>query len=789
MRLEQLTLRIPGDDVVMRFHDRLTVVSGMGNAERREMADLLVGALTGGLPHATELRYLDATGEIVLVRADGRGGVEHIHPDGSTAADLARAVGLDAAGLRKLVHLRADDVGILGADISRLEPPELRDARQALSLLDAELHEALGTRSRVEELRAELADIDERLRTVHEGEAKRRFARILIDLERVRAEAAVIRGGADSDTADRRLLAASEPVRRLAEAWRHALASLEQAQAAFADRERLDPRTLREALDAPSEIPAELDELATRWQAAERQCEALASRLSSEATAHLPKPSHPAVVRLARGDQERVWAVNQRVLDTGLRLEQASLALGGLEADGLAPTIVESLEKAHTEVEVSEHQIEERRLPGIAAATGGLLATAGALAALPVVAPVGLAGAMGAAAWAVVSPRRRLARARALEEDALTKAGAPTYLSFQMRRIDATIDPRTREALEVAALEHRRAQAEWQSLAGDLEAAEAMELEDEIREYARSLQQLNGAASEIETIRRQLETEAEPAARRARAELLAAAAPFGIDDPALAVQLVRHQAGVSGTARLQVALEAAELEEEQLREKLEARLAELGFDNGDVAARLGGFDWALGAASERTRARAGARPAEIVLADLARLEELARTEARPEWGAHVTRADAEEPDVEALEQRRAELAEAYRIADREEPDVERLTDRRNAVERRVAVLEAELSATSNAAPIEAADIEPHLLARLAQVRRPGTHDETLFLVLDEPFLRVQGERKWTVLDLVERLSDQVQMLYLTDDPDVVTWARRRVGAGSLTLMEPVAESV
>ena len=32
------------------------------------------------------------------------------------------------------------------------------------------------------------------------------------------------------------------------------------------------------------------------------------------------------------------------------------------------------------------------------------------------------------------------------------------------------------------------------------------------------------------------------------------------------------------------------------------------------------------------------------------------------------------------------------------------------------------------------------------------------------------------------------MIYLTDDPDVVTWARRRVGVDALSLLEPTSES-
>ena len=61
------------------------------------------------------------------------------------------------------------------------------------------------------------------------------------------------------------------------------------------------------------------------------------------------------------------------------------------------------------------------------------------------------------------------------------------------------------------------------------------------------------------------------------------------------------------------------------------------------------------------------------------------------------------------------------------------------------------------------------------------------MLLDEPFLRLRGESKWAMLDLVERLAEKTQMIYLTDDVDVVVWARRRSALGVLALLEPVAD--
>ena len=80
----------------------------------------------------------------------------------------------------------------------------------------------------------------------------------------------------------------------------------------------------------------------------------------------------------------------------------------------------------------------------------------------------------------------------------------------------------------------------------------------------------------------------------------------------------------------------------------------------------------------------------------------------------------------------------------------------------------------------------YLLARLTSVRNAGPTREQLPLILDEPFLRIRGRRKWELLELVERLAAKAQLIYLSDDPDVVLWSRRRAAAGDLLLLEPVA---
>jgi uncharacterized protein YhaN len=59
------------------------------------------------------------------------------------------------------------------------------------------------------------------------------------------------------------------------------------------------------------------------------------------------------------------------------------------------------------------------------------------------------------------------------------------------------------------------------------------------------------------------------------------------------------------------------------------------------------------------------------------------------------------------------------------------------------------------------------------------------VLLDDPFVRVAAERKWELMDMLRRLSEKTQVLYLTDDAFIGAWARRRSDAGEIALLEPV----
>jgi len=796
VRFDLIAVGLAYDRAEIRFNPRLTVIGGMGLAARAEFAGLLVGAMSGSSDEVAEARWVDDDG--IGIRAVREAGAwPWVDDDGAACSSPLSLLCIDPAGLARLMVQSSAELGAGTPGPQEGEPLELVEARATLAAIDAELNEAIAVRTEVDALRVEVATIDERLRRAEAGASRRRYARLSAELEQVRVEAATIQGGSTVAQEDRRFLESTEDLDSLAIWWRHARDRVRAERQRFGARERLDARTLAVAIGTPDQVPPELEALAAAYEAAEANLVALDQRLTALATQTLPQPSHPAVIRLAHSDQDLVWSMARQARDATERLEHQSLALGGLEAEGVAPSAAAELETAHDEVDRAERELHRRRVPGLGVALAAfLLALAGVLTTgLLILAGIAIAAAAGV--WSLVLPARELARRQAQEADALQRAGVGSYMAFQMRRLEVNIDPKATEPLELAALEYRRILTAWRKLAGDLRPDEALALEAETREYVESLTGSRGAADEIAQVRHQLATDAEPAVTRARTKLITACEPFGIDDARLAVDLVRHQARTSSVARLQANLETAERDEREAREALEHRLTDLGFagapptavgaaavDGEDLDRRLGAFAKVRAAAEAREKARAAARPVDEIEADLARLEGLVEARSDLDWDIAAEEEVLDEARAQALRDRRDAILAAHESSQGAVPDIERLTDRREAVERRVAVLTSEGGASG---AVDPADVQQRLLARLAAARRVGPSGRTVPVVLDEPFERIRGDRKWRILDAVDRLAASVQIIYLTDDVDVLVWARARRPAGTVTLLEPSPE--
>lgn len=785
MRFQELVLRIPGEELRVRFHEQLTVLSGIGILERQALSDALVGALTGDTDDAS-LTYVDWTGRTVrLVATGGRVTGTHLE-DGSPAPVPLGRLFPDAQSLRLLMCVQAVDLGLTPRTASADEPPDLLDARRSLEELTAELEAAATTVDAAERVRAELASVEAGIARADDDVARREYAKVLASLEDVRAEAAAVQTGHAGVEADRHLLAAAADVHAIAGRWADASERASELSAAFGARSRLTPDAVGAARSVPDAVPADLDQLVDACTRTRRERDELTERLRALAASRLPTPSSPLVAELARADQVQLWNAHHDVLDARRQLDEAKVALGGLETEVETPAVVAEIEAAHKVVEEAERRVNQRFVPGVASSAIGAVLSLAAAVELPAVALPALVASVVAAAILLGWPRHLLAGARRAESAQLARADASTYLAFHLRRVEAAVDPAVRVRLETATAAQRHAAAAWRTLAGDVDPAIAAPLEDEVRAYAGALADLGGAADEIEALRVALDGDVAPAAERAEAALVEVYERYGVAgsataDPDRLPATITARVADGATARLQEQLEAAEATLREIAADLDRSLHQLGFGDGTLEARAAAFDWATGRAADREAARSRARSRDEIEEDLVRLQGEARRLRRPEWDA-VQPADAEGPDVAALVRRRDELTtELSRLG--EIPDVEQLADRQRALERRVAALEARVP-DGGLSTSALSELQQRVLVHLTNAGHVGPMGEPMPVVLDEPFLRVPAERKWELMDMLRRLGDKTQLIYLTEDPFVASWARRRAAAGMITLLEP-----
>jgi hypothetical protein len=86
----------------------------------------------------------------------------------------------------------------------------------------------------------------------------------------------------------------------------------------------------------------------------------------------------------------------------------------------------------------------------------------------------------------------------------------------------------------------------------------------------------------------------------------------------------------------------------------------------------------------------------------------------------------------------------------------------------------------------AAALSHVLVERLETLRRAGPDGESVPLLLDDPLRNVRPDAKPILLEQLLRASSDQQVVYLTEDADVITWARLEALTGQLAVVEPVA---
>jgi hypothetical protein len=145
--------------------------------------------------------------------------------------------------------------------------------------------------------------------------------------------------------------------------------------------------------------------------------------------------------------------------------------------------------------------------------------------------------------------------------------------------------------------------------------------------------------------------------------------------------------------------------------------------------------------------------------------------------------------MEAAGQRRAALAEWQQLAG--DIPVEWALANRDEVQaaarmRREVDALGSLSSTAPEAPVEETDALVHaLVTRLAEAR--SLAGEGVPLVLEEPFEHIDPSMKLLLLEMLGRSAGDPQIVFLTEDEDVASWARLEAITGDLAIIEPVPE--
>jgi hypothetical protein len=190
-----------------------------------------------------------------------------------------------------------------------------------------------------------------------------------------------------------------------------------------------------------------------------------------------------AIVALAQLDQGRLWDVAWKVQDRENQLADVAAAAGATVEDVEA---YEQIERRHREFEAAQAQHESVRhlwfMVGGITAIGAVPAAValGPWVAIPLVLAAVVTTALSIVFW------RRLENARTLEEQALRDAGAHSYLTFQINRVnDMVAGDQNRRALVLAAEYHQAALVEWKLLAGEIPVDWAIERRRQIRQEAK----------------------------------------------------------------------------------------------------------------------------------------------------------------------------------------------------------------------------------------------------------------------------------------------------------------
>lgn len=172
------------------------------------------------------------------------------------------------------------------------------------------------------------------------------------------------------------------------------------------------------------------------------------------------------VQTLAHADQAALWNAADALQNANEALQREADATGSSIEDA---EVIERIETRHAEFERSQaHSEQVRRVTFVLAGLAALLSMPvvskfGTIGILPVVVIAAVAVAASFVCW------RRMESARVAEEDALTEAGAQSYLGFHLQRVNSLLSSDiNRRRLMSAAEAQRSAATDWSEIAGEI---------------------------------------------------------------------------------------------------------------------------------------------------------------------------------------------------------------------------------------------------------------------------------------------------------------------------------
>lgn len=774
MRLEQVVLHGPGEDDRVRFGDGLTVFAGLGERERLDLIETVALALTGGLPNASVV-YHDHAGRRVF--ADRTGATYAI--TGAEAPGPGRLLGQDPEAIIRLFTVTDDELGLGAETTPEAIEHALEAARVELERLQADYDGLREQTDLVGTWQDELEVLNRRILQAQDHAARWAWVQAYHRYHQLKAELGVL-GEDGAEDQDRLVLAAVDALRTLGEAWTDAAAAATELRTSIHAELGTIPEVERAHLErvaaTPECAPRELVEALSLWKAAADLREETADALA-RVDSPPPQADDPLVVAFAQCDQQQLWMAHAQLEAANAAYAQTTASSHGGSAD---PEAEEAIESAHRDVVRRERDVERRFRPG-ALASGSLAVTA-LLAGQAISLLLGVAllvAAVGMGVWLLAIPRRHLAQAVLMEELALTRSDAGSWLGLHLRRVDAFTDAGERRRFEMAANARTAAEVDWGEAAGTLSPEDLTSRCEAVRAYV--------AATDPASIARRradLTAALESATRAetdARTTLLGDLDSYGIVPGHLAGQdlrklpaLVEQRVAAGRVARRLVELGELDQKEAKAAARLAELLEHLGHTDGPLEERLGRVIEAI--ADARNRTGQGDRPRAAVVAEITEVGAYLTAEWREGW-ANTPHPTAPPADPDILDARRRDINEMLNAAGR--LDVVGAEHRYELARTQVEQLEARRDELASGP----GSIQQRLIARLNRTTVLDGEEDTLPVLLDDPLTRVPVAERMDLLDLIVRISGHVQVVILTADPVVARWAQDRSRNANVVLYE------